>query len=338
MTNVDFGMHRQLSSYLNLIEQMNELEQLISFSSIDLSKAGDNGLSSTVQTSKKSPTLEDMIKSTMQAQAFKELDELNKSDIVETKAMVTAPMAVQKVAEAVCILYAKPASFDNFKKLVNTSPNFINDLKQFDISSVSDFAVTKLDDYVSDANFTTKYISQISRFASALCTWVRYVHATALHNSSLSKPDTAVALETSYSSSTVQSLIALLAQHACFSFSWSLNDPASVGLLSSVDLKNIDSALEQVDLTRAKFLSLDSYFNTCESNQHLSYRAGIFQNHAKAKSCKVRNLLSVYNGATSDTLDGKIENPYKKVANPNKKIRLNDFLRINFRGRKIGSR
>ncbi len=109
-------------------------------------------------------------------EVYENLAKLNKSEIVELKAMRAPPMAVQQVAEATFLLFAMQPKYENFVKLVNSSPNFIDDLNRFDVESVADFTLSALNKYISDPNFNKEYIEKISRFAAALCSWIRYVH------------------------------------------------------------------------------------------------------------------------------------------------------------------
>lgn len=112
------------------------------------------------------------ILSIMLENVYDELRILNKSDIVQLKALRSPPSAVQSVAEAVCYLFSKPANYQSFVKLVNTT-DFLNEIKTFDKNSVSEYTIKKLHNYVSDANFNFEYVAQVSRISGVLCQWVR---------------------------------------------------------------------------------------------------------------------------------------------------------------------
>lgn len=109
---------------------------------------------------------------------------INKSDLIELKAIKSPPQAMVLVTDAICILFSKTPNFNNFKALVNTT-DFLSSLKNYNIDSVSDYAVQQLQKYVSDPNFTQDYVSKVSRASGFLCKWVLAVYEYATFKSSV---------------------------------------------------------------------------------------------------------------------------------------------------------
>lgn len=196
-----FQCERQLSSCINLIEQIELLRGILNFASLSSGEA-------VVYLSY--PTLFDLvikfliIKTDLASQIIEtsaqdkllyldqvsqklnsELDELNRSELLEIKSLKSPPNALSLVADAICLLFSKQASFSNFIKLAESN-DFINNLKQFKKASISDYTRNELKNYVSNENFTRDYISKISNYCGILCAWVRLIYEYAAIRSNVS--------------------------------------------------------------------------------------------------------------------------------------------------------
>ncbi len=168
---MSFQICRQLSAHVNLREAIDLYKTSLNYASVD----NEAKLSS--QLIDFDIKLEDRLNflGNEWANINDQLRLLHKSDIVEMKAYRSPPNAVQQVAEAVCLIYSKPASFDNFKRLIE-SHDFINQLSTFDAQSIAEYTLKSLEKYIRDENFNQEYISKISKFASYLCSWCRLVY------------------------------------------------------------------------------------------------------------------------------------------------------------------
>jgi hypothetical protein len=162
-------------------------KKVIRYSSLNLKYSQQRESSARSQTSEiVNPPTPAELESTRK-EVYDDLARIKKSEIVEIKAMRAPPMALQQVGEATCLLFTQPPKYDNFRKLISSRPNFIDDLNKFDLDSVSDFTLGELNKYIINPNFTKEYVSQISRFSAALCSWIRYVHQYCLIKSMVIK-------------------------------------------------------------------------------------------------------------------------------------------------------
>ena len=77
------------------------------------------------------------------------------------------------VAEAICILYAKKPSYENFIKLINQN-DFI--FKFYDINNISDYTMSELKKYIDNPEFSVEKIAFASQMCSYLCSWVTLLY------------------------------------------------------------------------------------------------------------------------------------------------------------------
>lgn len=96
---------------------------------------------------------------------------ITKSDIAEFKVFKIPPSGAQQVGEAMCFLFAKQPSYQNFVKLLS-STDFLDKLSSFDLNSVSEYALKNIKKYIQMENFNPEHISKVSRGASAFCEWI----------------------------------------------------------------------------------------------------------------------------------------------------------------------
>ena len=168
-----------LSDKLNLSEQLKLIAKTIGFMSLnDDVKPVDQLFagSQDQELEKLHPELQD---------ANNQISQLNKSDIVEMKAIRSPPKALQDVAEATCILFAKAPSYKNFLVLT-ADMNFTQNLVNYDIDSVSDYSLKELEKYMSQSTYTPDYTNKVSKTGGALCSWTRAIYNYAKHKNNTS--------------------------------------------------------------------------------------------------------------------------------------------------------
>ena len=125
------------------------------------------------------------IMSTMAFDIQREFDNVSKSDVVELKSYKAPPQAIVPVSEAVCLLFAKKPSFENFVKLVN-STDILNSMRSYDLDHVSEYALTELKKIIDKPEYKPENIKKVSKFATFLCKWTIYVYKYSMLKSSVS--------------------------------------------------------------------------------------------------------------------------------------------------------
>ena len=123
--------------------------------------------------------------------ALKSLKSLQRSDIVEVKAMRNPPAGVKLVMEATCIMFGeKPKMVDDpnkvgkkiadyweqSTKLVSQPDKFLDSLLTYDKENISDAVIKKIEPYISDEGFTPEAISKASKACTSICMWVRAMY------------------------------------------------------------------------------------------------------------------------------------------------------------------
>jgi dynein heavy chain, axonemal len=104
--------------------------------------------------------------------AVKALETLDKKALQELKAFNNPPDLVKFTLEAVCILFDKPPSWDEAKKLLSLM-DFMDRLMLFDKDNIQAKIVSKLDKYYNDERFVPDEVKKQSTAAMCLCMWVR---------------------------------------------------------------------------------------------------------------------------------------------------------------------
>ena len=91
----------------------------------------------------------------------------------KTKTLKYPPTGLNKVSEAVCILFGQKANFSNFQKMLNE--NLFESVKKFDYLTLSDYDLKKLDEYFKDEDFRKEKIIETSKLGGILCEWTQIV-------------------------------------------------------------------------------------------------------------------------------------------------------------------
>jgi len=102
--------------------------------------------------------------------AIKALDTLDKSKIVEMKGYTTPPPLVEVVMNAVLVLFKRPQSWDEGKRLLNEM-NFLDQCKTFDKDGISNAIISKLSKFINDPQFVVENVERVSVAAGSLCQW-----------------------------------------------------------------------------------------------------------------------------------------------------------------------
>ncbi|XP_050357868.1 dynein axonemal heavy chain 1-like [Nymphalis io] len=122
--------------------------------------------------------------------AEKALQELNRNDVVEVKAMKKPPAGVVLVIESLCVVFdIKPikepgASFGqkvlNYWKpgsqMLADPTAFLDSLMKYDKESITEDMIKKLKKYVTDPNYEPGKISKVSKACMSLCMWVHAMY------------------------------------------------------------------------------------------------------------------------------------------------------------------
>lgn len=280
ISNVSFETQRILSSKINLSNQIDLILRILNYSVVKLSENEfDKILYSKMKVSKEE-TLQNLVEKLSVVQ--NSLDYLSKSELVELKAYRSPPQAVVTVAEATCILFGKTPSYANFLKLLSKS-DFISEIKNYDINSVSEFAVTGLEKYVNEPSFNPDYINQISKVSSILCSWVTSVYS---YSKSVASLDSSSLVDGSYS--TVSDY---LFEKSFFMFSWHLyyND----GLINT-ERKLDDLIKKKTQLKDQPIVTIQEYIDIFEKEEVGKEFTNLAEKHAKAEAAKVRSNTTFF--------------------------------------------
>ena len=105
--------------------------------------------------------------------AIKALDTLKESDIGEMKGYAVPPDDLVLVLDAVALLLAEKAGWENAKKMMKEPKGFIKRLKEFDKDNVKAALLKKLKKYINDERFDPNLIAKKSTAGKSICMWVR---------------------------------------------------------------------------------------------------------------------------------------------------------------------
>lgn len=168
---MDVNLQIEFSNRLNLSEQIDLLQNTINFALIDPEQNQD--LPDRFIYSKIRPKDEKILNLLNENLVKMEncLNGLNRKRLANMKGFTAPPAAVQAVGEAICILFAKTASYQNFSKMINSN-DFMSQLKNFDLNLINDYKLKHLKDYIQMKNFNPSFIREISGGAALLCQWV----------------------------------------------------------------------------------------------------------------------------------------------------------------------
>lgn len=169
---MNFNLQLELSDILNLVEHMKFLIDILDYGIHNMEKNSDKlFLINSPQIKKETPTDFDYHKT----EISNIIENITNVDFAELRAIKAPPSGIQIVAEAMCYLFAKPVSYQNFLRLIN-SPSFINQFKQFDLSIINEYKLKHIKQYVDMSDFNPEYIAKISKVASTLCHFIRSVY------------------------------------------------------------------------------------------------------------------------------------------------------------------
>jgi len=120
--------------------------------------------------------------------ALAALDTLNKSDIVEVKAMKTPPGGVRLTMEALCYFFGVKAIkikdpddptkkiqdyWEPAKKEILGNSNLLKDLKAFDKDNIDPKIINKMQSFMHNPDFDPDVVKKASKAAHGLCCWAR---------------------------------------------------------------------------------------------------------------------------------------------------------------------
>ena len=109
--------------------------------------------------------------------AAEALNNVNKAELGELKAMKIPPPIVQFVLEGVCVLLGEDHTWENAKKLLGRS-DFIDRLNGLNKDNIPAARLEKLRaDYINHPNFDPDAVARASRAAHSLCLWARAMDA-----------------------------------------------------------------------------------------------------------------------------------------------------------------
>ncbi|XP_052743009.1 dynein axonemal heavy chain 1-like [Bicyclus anynana] len=122
--------------------------------------------------------------------AEKALQELNRNDVVEVKAMKKPPAGVLLVIESLCVVFdIKPIKEQGpglGQKILNywkpgsqmlADPTaFLDSLMKYDKESITEDMIKKLKKYINDPNYDPAKILKVSKACMSLCMWVHAMY------------------------------------------------------------------------------------------------------------------------------------------------------------------
>ncbi|RNA38600.1 dynein heavy chain domain-containing 1-like [Brachionus plicatilis] len=170
--NLNFNLQLELSDILNLAEHIDYLIKILDYGAINIDNYSNKMLLiDNVGLRQETPDSPEYHMN----EVNNLITNITSADFAELRSLKAPPSGVQIVAEAMCYLFSKPASYQNFIRLIN-SPSFINQLKDFDLNSVNEYKLKHVKQYVDMPNFNPDYIAKISKTASVLCHFIRSVY------------------------------------------------------------------------------------------------------------------------------------------------------------------
>ena len=182
---------------------------------------------------------------------YKSLESLNKSSLVEMKALTSPPLAVVLVAEACCYLFSVTANWSSFKKLLSQS-DFHRTMITFDWRNISDFALGKLKPYIEKPDFNPEYTMRVSQGASVICSWVIGVYNLKVKSEQLNEGPGSV----------YATIGEFLIKNSYFMFWWPVFYPIDLNeakITDQLQQKTKINANKLANLNGEKFLSIQKF-------------------------------------------------------------------------------
>ncbi|XP_007576319.1 dynein heavy chain domain-containing protein 1 isoform X2 [Poecilia formosa] len=130
---------------------------------------------------------EDMIQSVFMA-GLEILNCLNQADLEEVRHYRDPPEGVVKIMDAMCLMFNRPAGWENAKHLLG-QPNFFQELQFFDRSSMTGKQLEQLKEIIESPLFEPEAVREVSRACESLCRWIQAMYECCLlqHNLLLKK-------------------------------------------------------------------------------------------------------------------------------------------------------
>ena len=103
---------------------------------------------------------------------------MSKKDMAELKSYKMPPTPVLNVCECICLIFNRKPSYENFLKLsAESNTSLVEDfIKNYDLSSTSDYVTNELKKYFQSAEFGSKKIKPLSHAAWGLYEWIKLVY------------------------------------------------------------------------------------------------------------------------------------------------------------------
>ncbi len=105
-----------------------------------------------------------------------ELDNLNKSDIIELKSFTNPPFETLQIIASLNTLLGLEPTWKEFRKLANDPAKFLDKLKQFDIRSLSETSKKQLNEYIQNPENTRENHLKYNKFSASLHDWLVYIY------------------------------------------------------------------------------------------------------------------------------------------------------------------
>jgi len=191
------------------------------------------------------------------SKCVKAIESLNKSDLVEMKAITKPPKNMNLIIDAVCILFDKKPDYDNYKKMLG-SADFFKALINYDKEKLNEKMLNQLETYINNPLFTPENLSKVSKASACLCEWTQGMYKYGfLKKKAILKN----------SSKNVLTLLEYIEKNSCYSFAWPSFYPELYG--NDEKISEINSLIETKLVNPMPFLSLQDYLDEFESNPDL---------------------------------------------------------------------
>lgn len=245
-------MQQQLSNCLNLKEQLKTVNEHLNFITISTDKNETN----TIKHSKGKVVPNEKNK-VLKGLFINALNNLNKKDLDEMKALKAYPSGIQMTGEACCLVFGKKAEMSSFVSLLKL--DLVEKFKSLDINNISDYSIDQLKNYIENSDFNPDFIGKQSKGAAILCDIIiKY------YNYAMSKKNSII-LNSFCNYSTLKELII---NESFYSFAW----PCFYEKLQNDELKlsEMNSVIESKCSTLMPFINLQDFFILFDTDTDLS--------------------------------------------------------------------
>jgi dynein heavy chain len=101
------------------------------------------------------------------------LKTLKKEDIDEVKNYKIVAPEVEKVFQAVCLLYGRKQNFDEAKKMMSNPNQFLTDLQTYKADNMSEKMHKALQKFSRDPGLTPEILESKSKACKSICLFIR---------------------------------------------------------------------------------------------------------------------------------------------------------------------